>query len=101
MQASRPVNLYLAVRFRPAPPFVYSQTALLEWRNWQTHGTQKPNQPGTRRETATRYKDFPSSGTSGNAGFPRNHYKNHYTITRIGIEAVSCRCVFRRQNQIA
>jgi hypothetical protein len=21
----------------------------LEWRNWQTHGTQKPSQPGTQR----------------------------------------------------
>jgi hypothetical protein len=29
---------------------------LLEWRNWQTHGTQKPNESGTQRETPTTHR---------------------------------------------
>jgi hypothetical protein len=27
---------------------------LLEWRNWQTHGTQKPKPPGTQRQSYDR-----------------------------------------------
>ena len=27
---------------------------LLEWRNWQTHGTQKPKRPGTQRQSCDR-----------------------------------------------
>ena len=27
---------------------------LLEWRNWQTHGTQKPKRPGTGRQSCDR-----------------------------------------------
>jgi len=33
------------------------------------------------------YADFPSSATSGNSGFRRNHYRNHYTIRRFGFFA--------------
>jgi len=51
---------------------------LLEWRNWQTHGTQKPDPPGTQRQLFAGYIPFPATGASGNLVSRRIHYR---TIT--------------------
>jgi hypothetical protein len=55
----------------------------LEWRNWQTHGTQKPSQPVRSGKPQQGYTRFPASGTSGNPLSRQIHYKNHYRIVQL------------------
>jgi hypothetical protein len=53
----RTITRTITVRMAQACGKLKGVSHLLEWRNWQTHGTQKPNQPGTLRETPIRHMD--------------------------------------------
>ena len=52
----------------------------LEWRNWQTHGTQNPKQQVLGGKPRKPVWYFPASATSGNPISRWNHYR---TITRL------------------
>ena len=62
-----------------------------EWRNWQTHGTQKPNGRITEgKEPYPLYTLRPAMLRQGKAHLPQNHYKTTTVDAREPIAGPLC-----------
>jgi hypothetical protein len=64
---------------------------LPEWRNWQTHGTQKPNGRITEgKDPYPLYTLRPAMLRQGKAHLPQNHYKTTTVDAREPIAGPLC-----------
>jgi hypothetical protein len=70
MIAVQTITKTITVRERPRRGKLKRVIDLLEWRNWQTHGTQKPKRPGTQRQSYDRVSSFPLFGNPWQCRFP-------------------------------